>query len=79
MTGGVWIAERDSVGFFGTTGFGQVEFLITSVAPAEMLSPELDGIDRELAVEVFAEYEADIHRIAQREFVKRLGASPQSC
>lgn len=34
---------------------------------------ELDGIDSETALEVFLELESDIHRIAQREFVKRLG------
>ena len=76
ITGGVWIPEGEGVGFFGMTDLGPVEFLITSAALAEMLNPELDGIDRELAVEVFAEYEADIHRIAQREFVTRLGGEP---
>jgi hypothetical protein len=71
-----WVAERDSVAFMGTTDLGPVEFLITSEALAEMLDPELDGIDRETAIETFIEFEADIHRIAQREFVSRLGGEP---
>ena len=73
---GYWVAERDSIGFTGTTDFGPVEFLITSEALAEMLNPELEGIDPETAVEVFIEFESDIHSIAQREFVKRLGGEP---
>jgi len=71
-----WVAERDSIGFTGATDFGPVEFLITSEALAEMLNPELEGIDPETAIEVFIEFESDIHRIAQREFVKRLGGEP---
>jgi hypothetical protein len=71
-----WVAERDSVGFMGTTALGPVAFLITSEALAEMLDPELDGIDRDTAIEAFVEFEADIHRIAQREFVSRLGGEP---
>ncbi|BCA62704.1 hypothetical protein HMP09_1938 [Sphingomonas sp. HMP9] len=43
---------------------------------AEMLNPELEGIDPETAIEVFIEFESDIHRIALREFVKRLGGEP---
>lgn len=73
---GYWVAERDSVGFTGTTDMGPVEFLITSEALAEMLDPNLDGIDHATALEVFIEFESDIHRIAQREFVKRLGGEP---
>jgi len=73
---GYWVAERDSIGFTGTTDHGPVEFLITSEALTEMLNPELEGIDPETAVEVFIEFESDIHRIAQREFVKRLGGEP---
>lgn len=73
---GEWIAERDSVGFIGNTDLGPVEFLITSEALAQLLNPELDGVDSETAIEVFIEFEADIHRIAQREFVKRLGGEP---
>lgn len=76
MTGGVWTPERDSVSFTGTTDLGPVEFLITSAALSQMLNPDLDVIDREMAIEVFAEFESDIHRIAQREFVKRLGGEP---
>ena len=71
-----WVAERDSVGFVGTTDLGEVEFLITADALAEMLNPELDGIDPETALEPFVEFEADVHRIALREFVKRLGGEP---
>jgi hypothetical protein len=73
---GQWVAERDSVGFTGMTDFGLVEFLITSEALAEMLNPDLDSIDSETAIEVFLEYESHIHRIAQREFIKRLGGEP---
>lgn len=71
-----WVAERDSVGFIGATDLGEVEFLITADALAELLNPELDAIDSETAIEVFVEFESDIHRIAQREFVKRLGGEP---
>lgn len=71
-----WVAERDSVGFIGTTDLGEVEFLITADALAELLNPELEAIDPETAVEVFTEFESDIHQIAQREFVKRLGGEP---
>ncbi len=71
-----WVAERDSVGFVGTTDLGEVEFLIAADALAEMLNPEIDAIDPDTAIEVFIEYESDIHRIAQREFVKRLGGEP---
>lgn len=73
---GEWIAARDSVGFTGDTDLGPLEFLITSEALAQLLNPELDAIDSETAIEVFIEFEADIHRIAQREFVKRLGGEP---
>jgi len=71
-----WVAERDSVGFVGTTDLGEVEFLITADALAELINPELDAIDPDTAIEVFVEFESDIHRIAQREFVKRLGGEP---
>jgi hypothetical protein len=71
-----WVAERDSVGFIGMTDLGEVEFLITADALAELLNPELEVIDPETAIEVFIEFESDIHRIAQREFVKRLGGEP---
>lgn len=70
------VAERASVGFTGTTNLGLVEFLITSEALTELLDPDRDTLDRETALEVFIEFESDIHRIAQREFVKRLGGEP---
>lgn len=73
---GYWVAERECVGFTGLTNLGPVEFLITSEGLAEMLNPDLDGIDSETAIEVFIEFESDIHRIAQLEFVKRLGGEP---
>lgn len=76
LEGGYWVPDRQSVGFTGMTQFGPVEFLITSEALAEMLNPDLDGIDSEFALEIFIEFEADIHRIAQIEFVKRLGGEP---
>jgi len=76
LDGGHWVADRDSVGFVGVTDLGEVEFLITSEALAEMLDPELVGIDSETAMETFIEFEADIHRIARLEFVKRLGGEP---
>jgi hypothetical protein len=74
--GGYWVTERECVGFMGQTALGTVEFLITSEALAEMLNTDLEGIDSETALEVYIEYETDIHRIAQREFVKRLGGEP---
>ena len=71
-----WVAERESVGFTGSTNLGLVEFLITSEALRQLLDPDRDTLDRETALEVFIEFESDIHRIAQREFVKRLGGEP---
>jgi hypothetical protein len=50
-----WIVERDSVGFVGTTDIGEVEFLITADALAELV--DLDGIDAETAMEAFEERE----------------------
>jgi len=38
-----------------------------------MLNPELAGIGSELSLEIFTEFEADIHRIARLEFVERRG------
>ena len=76
LDGGAWVGERDSVGFTGETDLGPVEFLITSEALAQLLNPEFESLDRETALETFVEFEADIHRIAQREFVKRLGGEP---
>ena len=73
---GLWIAERESIGFIGATSLGDVEFLITADALAEMQDPDLDGIDPETAMEIFEEHEDEIHRIALREFVKRLGGEP---
>jgi hypothetical protein len=71
-----WVAERKSVGFTGTTNLGLVEFLITSEALTQLLDPDRDTLDSETALEVFIEFESDIHRIAQREFVTRLGGEP---
>lgn len=71
-----WVTERDSVGLVGTTDLGEVEFLITADALAELLNPEHDAVDSETALEAFIKFESDIHRIAQREFVKRLGGEP---
>ena len=76
MGGWEWMDERDSIGFIGHTNLGPVEFLITSEALVELLNPALDAIDRDTAIETFVEFEADIHRIAQREFVSRLGGEP---
>lgn len=76
LGGGYWVPERSSVGFTGTTELGEVEFLVTTDALEEMLNPDLDGIDSDLALEIFTEFEADIHRIARLEFVKRLGGEP---
>jgi hypothetical protein len=45
----------------GQTARGTVEFLITSEALAEMLNPDLDGIDNETALEVFIEFETAFH------------------
>ncbi len=76
VDGGSWVEERQSVGFTGETDLGPVEFLITAEALAQMLNPDFDALDRETALETFLEFEADIHLIAQREFVKRLGGEP---
>lgn len=42
-----WVAERESVGFTGTTNLGMVEFLITSEALTELLDPDRETLDRE--------------------------------
>lgn len=71
-----WVPEPRSVGFTGTTGSGVVEFLITSEALVALVNPGLETIGREMALEAFIEFEADIHRIARLEFVKRFGGEP---
>ena len=76
LTGGEWVPERQSVSFIGMSTLGPVEFLISSEALIELLNPDLEGMDGELALETFLEFEADIHRIARLEFVKRLGGEP---
>jgi len=43
---------------------------------AEFISPDFDGIDSDTAIETYVEFESDIHRIARREFVSRLGGEP---
>ena len=70
------MAERESGGFVGTTDLGPVDFLITSDALAKLLNPDLVGIDSELAIETFVEFEADIYSIARRAFVSCLGGEP---
>lgn len=76
IDGGTWVEERESVAFTGETDFGPVEFLITNEALAQLLNPDFDVLDRETALETFVDFEAAIHRIALREFVKRLGGEP---
>ncbi len=71
-----WLAEREGILFLGHTNLGIVEFLITSEALIELLNPELEGINSESAIETYLEFEADIHRIARRVFVSRLGSEP---
>lgn len=76
LDGGIWVEERESVGFTGETDFGLVEFLVTNEVLAQLLDPDFDVLDRDTALETFVEFESDIHRIALREFVKRLGGEP---
>ena len=71
-----WLAERNGVLFLGHTNLGMVEFLIASEALAEFVEPEVEGIDSDTAIETYVEFESDIHRIARREFVSRLGGEP---
>ncbi len=71
-----WVPDRAAVSFFGETDLGAVEFLITSEALIELLNPDLEAVDSETAIEIFIEFEDDIHRIARREFVSRLGGEP---
>ncbi|SFO30731.1 DUF1488 family protein [Sphingomonas sp. OK281] len=71
-----WLAERHGVLFLGHTDLGMVEFLITSEALVEFINPDLEGIDSDTAIETYVEFESDIHRIARREFVSRLGGEP---
>lgn len=67
-----WSAERNGVIFLGHTELGFVEFPITNEALVELLNPDLEAIDSE----TFIESETDIHRIARRRFVTRLGGEP---
>lgn len=71
-----WLAERNGILFLGHTDLGMVEFLITSEALVELIDPDLEGIDRDTAIETYLGFESDIHRIARREFVSRLGGEP---
>ncbi|MDN4631981.1 hypothetical protein QCD71_10685 [Sphingomonas sp. PsM26] len=71
-----WLAERNGILFLGHTDLGVVEFLITGEALIELANPELDGIDRDTAIDSFVEFEPDIHLLARREFVSRLGGEP---
>ena len=71
-----WLAERNGILFLGHTDLGVVEFLITSEALVELAGQDLDGIDSATAIETYVEREPDIHRIARREFVSRLGGEP---
>lgn len=72
-----WVPRRDSVGFEAIAGGELVEFLITSEALAMMLNPDRAHLDAEMAIETFDEFEADIHRIAQRAYrMKRGGDRP---
>ena len=76
---GYWVAERDSIGFTGTTDFGPVEFLITSEALAEMPNPALEGIDPETAVEVFIEFETTFTASPSVNSLNALVVSHRSC
>ncbi len=71
-----WLAERNGILFLGHTDLGIVEFLITGEAMVELVDPELEAIDSDTAIETYIEFESDIHRIARREFVRRLGGEP---
>jgi len=71
-----WLPERNGILFLGHTDLGVVEFLVTSEALAELLNPNLEAIDSDTAIEAYVEFESDIHRIARREFVSRLGGEP---
>lgn len=51
-----WIAERESVGFIGTTNHGTVEFLITSETLVQLLDHNRETLDRGTALEVFNEW-----------------------
>jgi hypothetical protein len=76
LGGGYWVAARQSVGFEGLMALGLVDFLITREALEQMLNPDLDGMDGDYAFEILIESEADVHRIARLEFVKRLSGEP---
>lgn len=75
-SGGLWMKERGAVWFSGETDLGTVEILITTKALIQLLNPGLTTLDRDAALETFVEFEADIHRIAQRELVKGFGGEP---
>lgn len=71
-----WDEAHDGMRFEGHADTGSVAFVATAEALACMLNPDRGHIDAIMCAEVFAEYEADLHRIAQRVYRSRSSHTP---
>lgn len=63
-----WSHERDGVLFMGRAGAEDVEFIVTGAALSALLGKTVS--DARLGWEVFIEFEAELMRIARREWRK---------
>lgn len=66
-----WDAHQESVIFYGSGPDGRVYFMITSDALAELSQPGRERLDRQSSIETFFQFENDIFRIAQREYLEQ--------
>lgn len=66
-----WHAESDCMLFEGKGIKTRAYFAITAEALAGLVDPDVVTVDAKIAIEVFAKFEADIYRIAQREYGRR--------
>jgi hypothetical protein len=71
-----WVHERNGVIFHGIADGRTVDFLITSEALAQLEKGRAGHLGRDEALRVFRAFEADIHRMAGREFSRRSGSAP---
>jgi hypothetical protein len=71
-----WVHERNGVIFQGISDGKTVEFLITSEALAQLDKGHAGHLCRDAALRVFRAFEAEIYRIAGREFARRGGPAP---
>lgn len=74
--GARWVHERNGIVFRGMADGKAVDFLITSEALAQLSKGRAGHLGREDALRIFQAFEADIHRMAGREFSRRSGSTP---